>query len=434
MTVKIIYGDCREVMAAMEAESVNSIVTDPPYGLQFMGREWDRLWRNNTKADQVYIEKTDGELTSRARKLPDYSATKPHQMQTWHYQWAVEALRLLKPGGHMLAFGGTRTYHRMACAIEDAGFEIRDQIQWLYGSGFPKSHDVSKGIDKAASAEREITGVSSNAIAGGTGFHAGVGESYGYSAEFDITTPATESARDWQGWGTALKPACEPIVLARKPLGERTIAANVLEHGTGALNIDGCRVETDENTARQCKAPGYGLLHGTNPRGRPNETHGGAANGRWPANVIHDGSPEVMEAFAVSGESKSQPRTPSPRHHTGRVTTFQRGSETSNFADTGTVARFFYSAKADKSDRLASKHPTVKPVDLMAYLVRLITPPGGIVLDPFAGSGTTAMACIREGFKCIVIEREAEYITDIKARLAHVKGDDTPLFKNLESK
>jgi site-specific DNA-methyltransferase (adenine-specific) len=296
-----------------------------------------------------------------------------HPSQLFHYQWSREAYRVLKPGGHLLAFCGPRTYHRMAAAIEDAGFEIRDTILWLFGSGFPKSHNLD-------------------------------GKVAGY-----------------EGWGTALKPAAEFICLARKPL-IGTVAANVLQHGTGALNIDGCRV---------------GLTGGTASEGLPNyknEVYGrgmggldivDAGKGRWPANVIHDGSEEVLAAFPTTETGNIQPYRSASNGYEGGWG-LDRASV--HVGDCGSAARFFYTAKADADDRLGSKHPTVKPVDLIAYLCRLVTPLGGTILDPFAGSGTTGMACMREGFNAVLIEREAEYIADIKRRIAHVQGLDAPLF------
>ena len=243
-------GDCLEVMRTMPDCSVDAVVTDPPYGLSFMGKAWDY-------------------------DVPG--------VDVWR-----EVLRVLKPGGHLLAFAGTRTQHRMAVAIEDAGFEIRDMIAWVYGSGFPKSLDVSKAIGKAAGAEREVVGRSDNGIAGGTGKHAGEGGAYGFSAEFNITAPATESAKQWSGWGTALKPALEPITVARKPL-TGTVAENVLQHGTGGLNVDGCRVGTETWTRKggDGSTP-YGSETTWNTSKTPDIDR--TATGRWPANLIHDGS------------------------------------------------------------------------------------------------------------------------------------------------
>jgi hypothetical protein len=288
----ILHGDCIRLIPTLEAESVDAIVTDPPYGLSFMGKKWDY-------------------------DVPS--------VDVWR-----KCLRVLKPGGHLLCFAGTRTQHRMAVNIEDAGFDIRDMIAWVYGSGFPKSHNLMG---------------------------------------------------DWDGWGTALKPALEPITVARKPF-KGTVANNVLAHGTGGLNIDGCRVGAGavrHNSARSH----FANIGATQEHGKPYTT--GSDKGRWPANLIHDGSEEV----------------------TGLL---------------NGAARFFYCPKAGKVDRgSGNNHPTVKPTDLMRYLCRLVTPPGGTVLDPFAGSGSTGKACALEGFEFICIEREREYVEIAKARVNHVE-------------
>ncbi len=409
--VTLLAGDCLEILAALPERSVDSVVTDPPYGLQFMGREWDKLWRNGTEADVAYVERTKGELTSRARKLPDYSASKPEQMQEFHELWARGVFRILKPGGHIVAFSGTRTYHRMACAIEDAGFEIRDQIGWLYGSGFPKSHDVSKGIDRAAGAEREVVGPSRR-HAGTSSANGSVPDLQRYSDAGDfITAPATDAAKQWQGWGTALKPAWEPICLARKPL-EGTVAGNVLEHGVGALNIDGCRVGTEQSLKRPTNG------HANDGWGMGQAITGGDT-GRWPANLIHDGSEEVLAAFpdgcGQTGPEIRNRATPKTDGIYGQFGEMSRDGIPHDLP--GSAARFFYTAKADSQDRLGSRHPTVKPLDLMQWLVRLVTPKGGTVLDPFAGTGTTGEAAWREGMRAILIEREAEYQADIERRM-----------------
>jgi DNA modification methylase len=409
-------GDCLEVLRTMADCSIDAVVTDPPYGLAFMGKRWDY--------DVPSVE-----------------------------IWA-ECLRVLKPGGHLLAFAGTRTQHRMACRIEDAGFEIRDMIAWVYGSGFPKSLDVSKAIDKCNGQPNRLhkftawmrtTGLTARQLdqitdtnMGGNYLTAGsqpaiptaalwdlvrphcgevpawvdelvqrieaerevVGQktagianpddrdrhTIGGSAAVvvDITAPATPEAQQWAGWGTALKPALEPITMARKPL-TGTVAANVLEHGTGALNVDGCRVKT---------TPGDYDHPGDLTR-RPMARHSYAAaaegamkvaqappnpSGRWPANLIHDGSDEPNELL-------------------------------------GSAARFFYTAKASSRERQGVAHPTVKPLDLMAYLCRLVTPPGGIVLDPFMGSGTTIKAAVSEGFNAIGIERDPAYFAMAEHRM-----------------
>ena len=373
---EIKLGDCRESMAALPESSIDAIVTDPPYELGFMGKKWD-------------------------------GTGVAFDVETWK-----QALRVLKPGGHLLAFSGTRTYHRMVCAIEDAGFEIRDQIGWVYGSGFPKSLDVSKAIDKAAGAEREVVG------------HNPKWNSTPRSA---YTAPATESARQWQGWGTALKPAWEPIVVARKPL-IGTVAANVLAHGTGALNIDGCRVDFTSDADKASAKP-YGKT--TSASGNlAGKTQGGAERaeykhmqgaGRWPANLIHDGSEEVLSAFPQTG--------PSPQQYTKKKAGWLTpGSDhpesvlqSREYGDTGSAARFYYCAKASKRDRGdGNNHPTVKPTDLMRYLVRLVTPPGGLVLDPFMGSGSTGKAAALEGFRFVGCELSEEYIRIARARISGV--------------
>jgi site-specific DNA-methyltransferase (adenine-specific) len=290
--------------------------------------------------------------------------------------WA-ECLRVLKPGGHLLAFAGTRTQHRMAVRIEDAGFEIRDMIAWVYGSGFPKSLDVSKAIDKAAGVEREVIGKMENPAS--SIYSQSENE---MSRDVPITAPATPEAKQWQGWGTALKPALEPITVARKPL-IGTVAENVLQHGTGAINVDGGRVGTEElaNPSGISNAMG-GVTIGKYQGGNQDYSGSGATNplGRWPANFIHDGSEELTDLLGAS-------------------------------------ARFFYCAKASKADRGENHHPTVKPTDLMRYLCRLVTPPSGIVLDPFMGSGSTGKAAMLEGFAFVGIEREAEYMEIAKARI-----------------
>jgi len=429
--IEILHSDCLSAMLFMEDNSVDSIVTDPPYGLGFMGKQWD------TVAPGV-----------------DF--------------WA-EMLRILKPGGHLLSFGGSRTYHRMASAIEDAGFEIRDQIMWVYGSGFPKSLDVSKAIDKAA-------GVVFDAVpARGVGFMNADGAG-GYNItknQLIRTGDSSEAALQWQGWGTALKPAHEPIVMARKPLAKGcTVAANVLLHGTGALNIDGCRIGDFKNTTpsgvdrRNAALAEAGYRPGAYPMG---DKVPDTALGRWPANLIHDGSDEVLAAFL---DAKGQPGDVSdaaPSDKTSNVYgAMKRTGEASQDSDNegavgfkmkpgarrldaGSAARFFYAAKAGRKDRnegceqmdkkpllwssgtqnpgsfqaegtdrsSQNNHPTVKPTDLMAYLCRLVTPPGGVVLDPFMGSGSTGKAAVREGFKFIGIEREAAYVDIARARIDH---------------
>ena len=385
---ELLLGDCLEVMRTLPDCSVDAVVTDPPYGLAFMGKRWDY-------------------------DVPTVAV------------WA-ECLRVLKPGGHLLAFAGTRTQHRMAVRIEDAGFEIRDMIAWVYGSGFPKSLDVSKAIDRAAGAEREVVGVIPDRWTG-------KGNALNFStdrpqSEVPVTgAPATPEAQQWAGWGTALKPALEPITMARKPIAG-TVAANVLEHGTGALNIDGCRVEASEQLVRPSVSRsdnvvlGKGL--GAGAQAEP--------SGRWPANLIHDGSDEVVGLFPDCKPATSRTKRSDRCFAPG--TGYQGGSASLEvdavYSDTGSAARFFYTAKASRDDRSdGNTHPTVKPTDLMRYLCRLVTPPGGVVLDPFMGSGSTGKAAMLEGFEFIGIEREFQYhaIAERRIRSAAATGHQPSL-------
>jgi hypothetical protein len=389
----VIHGACLKVMRGLPDCSVDAVVTDPPYGIGFMGRVWD----STTPGADVW----------------------------------VEVLRVLKPGGHLLCFAGTRTHHRMASAIEEAGFEIRDMIAWVYGSGMPKSHDVSKAIDKAKGATREVVGARtltgsaalSTAEKGGT--FAPNTSSAGRSVEVPVTAPSTPEAKQWSGFGTALKPAMEPITVARKPL-EGTVAANVLKHGTGAINVDGGRVSVDAGdpvltstyTCRESAIrPGSVGFMSSNHDGKRIPT-APPPLGRWPANLIHDGSPEVLSLFpdskGMSGGGKHKPGAKGGMFGAIDSTATARG-------DNGSAARFFYCSKASKKDRndgAISNHPTVKPTDLMRYLCRLVTPPGGLILDPFCGSGSTGRGAVLEGFSFLGIEVEAEYVEIARARIA----------------
>jgi DNA modification methylase len=392
MSYNIINGNCLDELKNLPDNSVDSIVTDPPYGISFMGKKWDY--------DVPSVE-----------------------------IWA-ECLRVLKPGGHLLAFAGTRTQHRMACRIEDAGFEIRDLIMWAYSSGMPKSHNVSKAIDKAAGAEREVVGkhpYPARNKPGGNSLNMSV---VGMPDNPELTVPATPEAKQWEGWGTSLKPSLEPITMARKPL-EGTVAANVLKYGTGAINIDGCLVEfQSESDKASWRWGGAGkennsVLSWKNSSKRIIQNN---ASGRWPANIIHDGSDEVVSLFpdAKSGRSNGLAKT----GQSGKNTPLRRGALISR-NDSGSAARFFYCAKASPKDRnsgLSDKdndHPTVKPTDLMCYLCRLVTPPGGTVLDPFMGSGSTGKGAILEGFNFIGMELDPHYCEIAEKRIGSVKVNVT---------
>jgi DNA modification methylase len=390
--VAVLNHDCKQalkVLADMEFQ-VDSIVTDPPYELGFMGKSWD-------------------------------STGIAYDQELWEL-----CLKVLKPGGHLLAFGGSRTYHRMACAIEDAGFEIRDQIMWVTGMGFPKSLNISKAIDKMAGAEREVVGKKIHINHAERGdYNLNEQSHYGTGNPFDdsgmknlkvITAPATDAAKQWEGWGSNLKPSHEPICMARKPLSEKNIALNVLEHGTGGINVDGCRVGISDSDPNHRHNSSHGN-HGQNSVFGVGGHNGNLqSQGRFPANLIHDGSEEVMQEFEKYGERK----VGGAGKNIDTKSQFYGGGEhggNNSYGDTGTAARFFYSAKASKHDRCGSKHPTVKPISLMRYLCRLITPPNGIVLDPFAGTGTTGQAAQEEGFHAVLIEKDSEYHKDILRRL-----------------
>jgi len=438
MSHQILLGDCRDRLKELPDSSIDSIVTDPPYELGFMGKSWD-------------------------------ASGVAYDVAVWQ-----ECLRVLKPGGHLLSFGGSRTYHRMACAIEDAGFQIRDQIMWVYGSGFPKSLNVSKSIE----------GLLTTGSANKTAFKNLAGEqvergNWGIAKQqfthgqrdtnYDETAsatvlgklePTTAEAKEWDGWGTALKPAHEPIVLARKPL-DGTVANNVLTHGTGGINIDGCRVGMSEEDFAKLSAGVEAIRKrgGTMENSWKNSSDLSGANpanaqGRFPANFIHDGSDEVLELFPDT-KGGTWNTTKGARHfnNDGEPTGYATSKSDSS---TGSAARFFYCAKASKKDRnegleefeakrdadrtkddgaggdnprnrsntaKLNHHPTVKPTDLMRYLCRLVTPPNGTVLDPFTGSGSTGKAAVLEGFSFIGVEQSEEYIAIAEARIQSAKED-----------
>lgn len=446
-------GNNLDILPTLPDNSVDSIVTDPPYELGFMGKKWDNSGIAYSK-------------------------------ELW-----TECLRVLKPGGHLLAFGGTRTWHRIAVAIEDSGFEVRDSIAWMYGSGFPKSLDISKAIDKRggqsigwfgewlrkwrvdngitqkevaalfpsktgnltgcvanwelglnlptaeqftticqhfnlpfdslAEAEREVVGQSDNGIAGGTGRHAGAEKSYGFAAEFDITKAATEEAKTWEGWGTALKPAFEPIIVARKPL-IGTVAENVLTHGTGGLNIDGSRIGTGTGEKRIASYPD---IRGDNyQQGKESYAERGTVErevtdkGRWPANVILD----EYTAGLLDEQSDA-----SRFFYVAKASKRDRNEGLEGLPDNlgGSLSGGNDTRKGNEPQLKPTKnfHPTVKPTDLMRYLVKLVTPPNGTVLDPFTGSGSTGKAAILEGFKFIGIELTEDYYPIIEGRLNHAE-------------
>lgn len=391
----------------------------------------DRLFIKCGDAIEVMRARADCSIDSIVTD-PDYSLIVNPAITQWGgvpgLDWATECLRVLKPGGHLLAFGATRTWHRLAVVIEDAGFELRDSIAWLYGGGFPKSHNISKAIDKAKGVTREAIGmVPSRLPTAQAGWgNAGVDsfrDSHKGTSLMAITSPATDAARTWDGWGTALKPAFEPIIVARKPLNG-TVAANVLAHGTGGLNIDTCRVETTDERRRNSRADTNGLANGGSfsiRERRADEIP--STSGRWPANVVLDDS-TARELDEQTGTLKSgMMRAGTTRlERDGQVYGKIRNhaTESDTYADSGGASRFFYVAKAPQRERPRDGdlgHPTVKPVTLLRWLVKLVTPPGGTVMDPFIGSGTTAEAALLEGFRCYGIEIHEPYMGLIRQRL-----------------
>lgn len=401
-------GNCIDLMSEMADNSIDAVVTDPPYELGFMGKSWD-------------------------------ASGIAYNTEVWR-----QCLRILKPGGHLLAFGGSRTYHRLACAIEDAGFDIRDQIMWVYGSGFPKSMNIGKAIDKAAGASREVVGVGKSGKNRNVLNAANYPDTFG--GDYEITEAATQEAKQWEGWGTALKPAHEPIVVARKPVNG-TIAQNVMTWGTGAINIDGCRVKRDDGD--DSVAGNRTATFGTQETVSGGNGSGGWEQndiGRFPANFIHDGSDEVLKLFPNSKAGK-----PQEKRGTGGI--WGKGDGHSipvgpSYGDDGSAARFFYCAKPSTAERNAgleglqkkkadtrsdvaagmwkdknaahqNHHPTVKPITLMRYLIRMVVPPNGIVLDPFLGSGTTGVAAIQENIDWIGFEMNPDYADIAHRRTGH---------------
>lgn len=403
MEYELHLGDCLEVMRSLPANSVDSVVTDPPYGIRFMGKSWDGQDIEDRAAYRARMPShagacgPNGGHRSVAAEAGKYDLT-PSGMrafQAFTLEWATEALRVLKPGGHLLSFAAARTYHHMAVGIEMAGFEIRDQIMWVFGSGFPKSHNL-KG--------------------------------------------------DHSGWGTALKPAHEPICMARKPF-PGTVAANVAEHGTGAINIDACRIHSEDaqggEYSQKRMAPGH-TVNATGSYKQDTQFAGVRKPGRWPANLIHDGSDVIVAMFpAEAGAATPVKGTESSslgKHTYGEYSRIEGAFH----SDTGSAARFYYCAKTSRQDRheglidpgpqfkqgttfrkvqstdtKGNNHPTVKPTELMAYLLRLVTPPGGKTLDPFMGSGSTGKAAVLEGLNFIGIEQDAAYMAIANARIAY---------------
>ncbi len=498
-------GDLFDVLPTLEADSIDACVTDPPYGIGFMGREWDTFKPGaNRQPDRLQkgerIVSENPNLNGRHRSPAisesqiayDYSAKGLREFQAWTERWAREVLRVLKPGGYLLVCGAPRSFHRMACGIEDAGFEVRDCLSWLFGQGFPKSLDVSKAIDRELGKPREVAGRGETVDRNALDFGSATGKAKnGLKADWIETDSNTEAAKQWEGWGTALKPAWEPIFVARKPL-RGTVARNVLTYGTGALNIDPCRIDgplgdghfSGDDGSDETSRPGYEggftkgghasrplrISHGQDTAGKNTYGSNGPGGGshaagttdvgRWPANVLLDEDAAAMldeqTGELVSGANPTRRGTDKFRDIFGHFKG-QAECDAARGMEVGGASRFYYVAKPSREERdfgcydLAPRqrdesrkegnpggdnprnrglqprgnfHPTVKPVELMRWLVRLVTPPGGTVLDPFLGSGTTGMACRYEHRQFIGIEREAEYVEIAERRISGV----APLF------
>jgi site-specific DNA-methyltransferase (adenine-specific) len=520
---QIICGDCLKVLKDFPENSIDSIITDPPYGLEFMGKEWDKFKKGknigggttglNTPFGRKRAlpsfyqlkkcwDKT-GTSTIGLNGIPRFALLSKSNLidyQQFSYQWAKECLRVLKPGGYLLSFGGTRTYHRMTCAIEDAGFEIRDCIMWVYGSGFPKSLNISKAIEKMKGVKpikkKPAYGrIASKELIEKRGWH---------NINNALTMPPlqTSEAKQWDGWGTALKPACEPIVVARKPLSEKTIAKNVLKWGTGGINIDESRIGIENIDVHD--APKGTFAGGEQNRGSIKNYR--KHQGRFPSNLILDEqAAELLDqqsgkrpggafppkrgssAFFGLGDAENRNEFVGKISDKGGASRFFKvikpyvysdkkykvkgfikdckPQAPSNYNDGKNPSRFFYVAKASKAERnmglegiegeyksyiknrrckkcghqevsgspckcknpeweiierentTKNNHPTVKPVKLMEYLIKLVTPPEGIALDPFMGSGTTAIACKKLGFRYLGVEKEKDYCEIAEARI-----------------
>lgn len=462
--MNLLHGDCLEKLKELPDNSIDSIVTDPPYGIGFMNKEWDKpsKHRELIEREQIRSEERFKEGKSPVKGgfskgvqpgLPIGTAKEGKWFQEWCEEWGKECLRVLKPGGYLLSFSAPRTYHRMTTGLEDAGFEIRDQIMWVFGSGFPKSHNIGKAVDKLLGNEREVVGETPYKINGNI-----KSGNFGTTADNDpnkrFTGEITKGHSEWEGWGTALKPAHEPIVVARKPLSEKTNAENVLKWGTGGINIDESRIGSDGGTKRSHQGEYPKNEDGSQDRtnwARTGHNKIELNEGRWPANIILD-----EEAGKVLDEQSGISK--STKSNRGEVEIFKLEDRESKWVgktterghnDKGGASRFFYCPKASKKDRdeglndfpdfkkyeygnpekhsfshmvnndsiVKNVHPTVKPTNLMLYLIKLVTPKDGVVLDPFMGSGSTGKAAIRGGFDFIGIEKEEEYIKIAEARI-----------------
>ena len=428
-------------MSKMPDGTFDSIVCDPPYGIAFMGSKWDSYGQRCGDATVDERRRIAEDYAEAHAGAPRYGNsrcdTRNSRREGLNFQAAMtpifaEALRVAKPGAFMCCFGSPRTYHRLTCAIEDAGWQVVDCVMFVHGQGFPKGQNVGKQV------EALLTRGKSNSRALRQVEQEGDGETYTAKqprngmmnaveeVERKTFSPATDDAKGWNGWNSQIKPAYEPIVIAQKPV-EGTIARNVLKYGTGAFNVDACRVPTgNESVSNHSRSAEAAVSKGIYGDSIAQETHqtAGQTLGRYPANLVHDGSPEVLALFPNTGKSKGGGGVKYVGTHVYDGGYKGKEYETVGFMDSGSAARFFYCAKPSRRERGESNtHPTVKSVALMRWLVRLVTRRGGLVLDPFMGSGTTGIAALQEGMRFVGIEQDADYMEIAKRRIAEAEAE-----------
>lgn len=430
--VELILSECQEAMSKMPDGTFDSIVCDPPYGIAFMGSKWDNYGQRCGDATVDERRRIAEDYAEAHAGAPRYGNsrcdTRNSRREMLNFQAAMtpifaEALRVAKPGAFMCCFGSPRTYHRLACAIEDAGWSVKECCMYIHGQGFPKGVNISKAIDKRLGAERtEVVGTRHRNVKP-------FDDSNGWNdnsttGDYQYTAPASAEAKEWDGWNSALKPAYEPIVIAQKPV-EKTIIDNVLKYGTGAFNVDACRIPTEDNL----NGGAYAKSHDEKRTDGYRFQAGGGGEfkqptGRYPANLVHDGSPEVLALFPNTGKSQGGGGVKRVGTHVYDGGYKGKEYDTVGFMDSGSAARFFYCAKPSRKERGdGNTHPTVKSIALMRWLVRLVTRRGGLVLDPFMGSGTTGIAALQEGMRFIGIEREEKYMEIAKRRIADAEAE-----------
>lgn len=431
---KLILSECREAMSKMLPDSIDAIVTDAPYGIAFMGSKWDNYGQRCGDATVDERRRIAEDYAEAHAGAPRYGNsrcdTRNSRREGLNFQAAMtpifaEALRVAKPGAFMCCFGSPRTYHRLTCAIEDAGWNVKECVMFVHGMGFAKGLNISKAIDKRLGAERtEVVGTRHRNVKP-------FDDSNGWNdnsttGDHQYTAAASAEAKEWDGWNSQLKPAYEPIVIAQKPV-EKTIIDNVLKYGTGAFNVDACRVPTgNESVSNHSRSAEAAVSKGIYGDSIAQETHqtAGQTLGRYPANLVHDGSPEVLALFPNTGKSRGGGGVKRVGTHVYDGGYKGKEYDAVGFMDSGSAARFFYCAKPSRRERgEGNSHPTVKSIALMRWLVRLVTRRSGLVLDPFMGSGTTGIAALQEGMRFVGIERDADYMEIAKRRIAEAEAE-----------